>query len=62
MAEIININKLFVTVPAGNEAAALTASTNTGNVKKIYFFAGCLLRVSLPVVQRLRLHSMPMPM
>lgn len=35
----ININKLFVTVPAGNEAAALVASTNAGNVKKIYFFA-----------------------
>ena len=35
----ININKLFVSVPAGNEAAALTASTNAGNVKKIYFFA-----------------------
>ena len=34
----ININKLFVTVPAGNEAAALVASTNAGNVKKIYFF------------------------
>ena len=34
----ININKLFVTVPAGNEAAALAASTNAGNVKKIYFF------------------------
>lgn len=39
MAEIININKLFVTVPAGNEAAALVASKNAGNVKKIYFFA-----------------------
>ena len=39
MAEIININKLFVTVPSGSEAAALTASTNAGNVKKIYFFA-----------------------
>ena len=38
MAEIININKLFVTVPSGSEAAALTASTNAGNVKKIYFF------------------------
>ena len=38
MAEIININKLFVTVPAGSETAALAASTNTGNVKKIYFF------------------------
>ena len=35
----ININKLFVSVPAGNEAAALAASTNAGNVKKIYFFA-----------------------
>src|SRR5574344_1626533 len=35
----ININKLFVTVPAGNEAAALVASKNAGNVKKIYFFA-----------------------
>ena len=35
----ININKLFVTVPAGNEAAALAASTNAGNIKKIYFFA-----------------------
>ena len=35
----ININKLFVSVPAGNEAAALVASTNAGNVKKIYFFA-----------------------
>lgn len=34
----ININKLFVSVPAGNEAAALIASTNAGNVKKIYFF------------------------
>lgn len=35
----ININKLFVSVPAGNEAAALVASSNPGNVKKIYFFA-----------------------
>ena len=35
----ININKLFVTVPAGNEAAALAASSQTGNIKKIYFFA-----------------------
>lgn len=35
----ININKLFVSVPAGNEAAALAASSNSGNVKKIYFFA-----------------------
>ena len=35
----ININKLFVTVPAGNEAAALVASSQGGNVKKIYFFA-----------------------
>ena len=35
----ININKLFVSVPAGNEAAALAASSNAGNVKKIYFFA-----------------------
>lgn len=34
----ININKLFVTVPAGNEAAALVASSQAGNVKKIYFF------------------------
>ena len=34
----ININKLFVTVPAGNEAAALVASSQGGNVKKIYFF------------------------
>ena len=39
MAEIININKLFVTVPAGSETAALAASQNAGNVKKIYFFA-----------------------
>ena len=39
MAQIININKLFVTVPAGNEAAALAASSQGGNVKKIYFFA-----------------------
>ena len=35
----ININKLFVSVPAGNEAAALVASSQAGNVKKIYFFA-----------------------
>lgn len=35
----ININKLFVSVPAGNEAAALAASSNSGNIKKIYFFA-----------------------
>lgn len=35
----ININKLFVSVPAGNEAAALAASSQAGNVKKIYFFA-----------------------
>ena len=35
----ININKLFVSVPAGNEAAALVASSKPGNVKKIYFFA-----------------------
>ena len=35
----ININKLFVSVPAGNEAAALVASREAGNVKKIYFFA-----------------------
>ena len=35
----ININKLFVSVPAGNEAAALVASSEAGNVKKIYFFA-----------------------
>ena len=35
----ININKLFVSVPAGNEAAALAASSKGGNVKKIYFFA-----------------------
>ena len=35
----ININKLFVSVPAGNEAAALAASREAGNVKKIYFFA-----------------------
>ena len=34
----ININKLFVSVPAGNEAAALVASSQAGNVKKIYFF------------------------
>ena len=34
----ININKLFVTVPAGNEAAALAASSQEGNIKKIYFF------------------------
>ena len=34
----ININKLFVTVPGGNEAAALAASSQAGNVKKIYFF------------------------
>ena len=34
----ININKLFVSVPAGNEAAALVASREAGNVKKIYFF------------------------
>ena len=39
MAEIININKLFVTVPSGSEAAALAASSVGGNVKKIYFFA-----------------------
>ena len=38
MAEIININKLFVTVPSGSETAALAASSQTGNVKKIYFF------------------------
>ena len=35
----ININKLFVSVPGGNEAAALVASREAGNVKKIYFFA-----------------------
>ena len=35
----ININKLFVSVPAGNEAAALVASREAGNIKKIYFFA-----------------------
>ena len=35
----ININKLFVSVPAGNEAAALAASSESSNVKKIYFFA-----------------------
>ena len=35
----VNINKLFVTVPAGNEAAAFAASSQAGNVKKIYFFA-----------------------
>ena len=35
----ININKLFVSVPAGNEAAALAASRESSNVKKIYFFA-----------------------
>ena len=35
----ININKLFVTVPAGNEVAAFAASSQKGNVKKIYFFA-----------------------
>lgn len=35
----ININKLFVSVPAGNEAAALVASREQSNVKKIYFFA-----------------------
>ena len=34
----ININKLFVTVPSGSEAAALVASSKGGNVKKIYFF------------------------
>ena len=34
----ININKLFVSVPAGSETAALAASRETGNVKKIYFF------------------------
>ena len=34
----ININKLFVSVPAGNETAALAASSQGGNVKKIYFF------------------------
>ena len=39
MAEIININKLFVTVPSGSETAALAASSQEGNVKKIYFFA-----------------------
>ena len=35
----ININKLFVSVPAGNEAAAFAASSESLNVKKIYFFA-----------------------
>ena len=35
----ININKLFVSVPAGNETAAFAASSQEGNVKKIYFFA-----------------------
>ena len=35
----ININKLFVSVPSGSEAAALAASSQEGNVKKIYFFA-----------------------
>ena len=35
----ININKLFVSVPAGNEAAAFAASSESSNVKKIYFFA-----------------------
>ena len=34
----ININKLFVTVPSGSETAALAASSQGGNVKKIYFF------------------------
>ena len=38
MAEI-NINKVFVTVPSGSEAAALTASSQPLNAKKIYFFA-----------------------
>ena len=35
----ININKLFVSVPSGSEAAAFAASSQGGNVKKIYFFA-----------------------
>ena len=35
----ININQLFVSVPAGNEAAAFAASSESSNVKKIYFFA-----------------------
>ena len=35
----ININKLFVSVPSGSEAAAFAASSQEGNVKKIYFFA-----------------------
>lgn len=35
----ININKLFVTVPSGSETAAFAASSQEGNVKKIYFFA-----------------------
>lgn len=34
----ININKLFVTVPAGSESAALAASRESSNIKKIYFF------------------------
>lgn len=34
----ININKLFVTVPSGSETAAFAASSQEGNVKKIYFF------------------------
>ena len=34
----VNINKLFVTVPGGSEAAAFAASSQTGNAKKIYFF------------------------
>ena len=34
----ININKLFVTVPGGSESAALAASSQSSNVKKIYFF------------------------
>ena len=34
----ININKLFVSVPGGSETAALAASREQGNVKKIYFF------------------------
>lgn len=38
MAEI-NINKVFVSVPSGSEAAALTASSQSLNAKKIYFFA-----------------------
>ncbi len=38
MAEI-NINKVFVTVPGGSEAAALAASSESLNAKKIYFFA-----------------------